>query len=260
VYLWDINRSVALPVAVVTGLATLVYACATIFPVLDDFCPYSTPASKMFHAICKAAARSRPIVFSAAHWLYIHTDNPQWLESIFEKMRDVLEPAMDHPADMALAVDGGVPMDIVTSQMLSWLIVNCEDSRSVDLALQAISGATDTLPQVHLMESGALMLVCQRLEACFHFDPNSRQHSLQHPSMSALANVYCRSFSVAFAGKKYCNVWDRWTCDFATEMEHWLDRFIYQQSISIHAMYVLLRHQSTTLEANWHCLGRLQSD
>jgi hypothetical protein len=228
-------------------LATLVYACATIFPTLDVFCPYTTPGSKILLAICKAAARARPIAYFTAESLYQHTDSPRWLEFIFKKMRDVLEPAMDHPADMALVADGGVPMDIVTSQMLSWLIVNCEDSRSVDLALQAISGATDTLPQVPLMESGALMLVSQRLEACFHFDSNSQQHRVQDPSMSALAKVYCRSFSVAFAGKKYRNVWDRWTRDFATEMEHWLHRFTVDRSMSIHATYVLLRHQGTTL-------------
>jgi hypothetical protein len=247
VYLWDINLNVAVPVTIITGLATLVYACASIFPVLDDFCPYTTPASKMLPAICMAAARARPIAYSTAEWLYLHTDYPKWLQSIFGKMSNMLMSTMDHPSSTPLAADGGVPMDIVTSQMLSWLIVNCKDSRSVDLALQAISGATNTLPQVPLMDCGALMLVCQRLETCFSWDQNSEQHSLQHPSMSALANVYCRSFSMALAGNKYCNHWDRWTPDFATEMERWLKGFIFYRSASIHTTYVLLRHQGTTL-------------
>jgi hypothetical protein len=228
-------------------LATLVYACATIFPTLDAFCPYTTPASKILLAICMAAAQARLTAYSTAEWLYQHTDSSGWLRSFVGKMSRMLRSTMDHTSRTALVAGGEVPMDIVTSQMLSWLIVNCDDSRSVDMALQAISGATDRLPQVPLMESGALMLVCQRLEACFHFDLNSQQHSLQHPSMSALANLYFRSFCVAFTGKKYHNYWDRWTRDFATEMENWMERFICFRSASIHTTYVLLRHQGTTL-------------
>ncbi|KAG9120238.1 hypothetical protein FRC07_004352 [Ceratobasidium sp. 392] len=49
-----------------------------------------------------------------------------------------------------------VPMDLTTSQMLAWLIVNCEDSRSVDIALQAIAGADGRLPGGPLAECYAL--------------------------------------------------------------------------------------------------------
>ncbi|KAG9093826.1 hypothetical protein FRC06_011366, partial [Ceratobasidium sp. 370] len=61
---------------------------------------------------------------------------------------------------------GDVIMDTVTSQMLAWLISNCEDSRSVDEALQAIAGAHRDLPHAPLVECQALNLVLARLDAC----------------------------------------------------------------------------------------------
>ncbi|KAG8790214.1 hypothetical protein FRC12_012504 [Ceratobasidium sp. 428] len=59
-----------------------------------------------------------------------------------------------------------VPMDLVTSQMLAWLISNCENSRSVDIALQAIAGADNDLPGEPLEACGALKLALLRLKAC----------------------------------------------------------------------------------------------
>ncbi|KAG9101810.1 hypothetical protein FRC06_002595 [Ceratobasidium sp. 370] len=58
-----------------------------------------------------------------------------------------------------------VPMDIITSQMLSWIIANCEDTRSVDIALQAIAGTECDLPYEPLLEGGTLRFVLPRLDS-----------------------------------------------------------------------------------------------
>ncbi|KAG9096330.1 hypothetical protein FS749_008715 [Ceratobasidium sp. UAMH 11750] len=60
-----------------------------------------------------------------------------------------------------------VPMDLVTSSALSWVISNCENSNSVDTALQAIAGADHSLPCEPLWNCNAAGLVKQRLHACF---------------------------------------------------------------------------------------------
>ncbi|CUA68268.1 putative ribonuclease C609,01 [Schizosaccharomyces pombe 972h-] [Rhizoctonia solani] len=58
-----------------------------------------------------------------------------------------------------------IPQDIITSQALRWLIETCEDPRSVDIALQAIAGAEDTLPLEPLKECNAPLMISRRLTA-----------------------------------------------------------------------------------------------
>lgn len=43
------------------------------------------------------------------------------------------------------------------------MILNCEDPRSVDVALQAIAGANDTLPRAPLLDCNAESLIQRRL-------------------------------------------------------------------------------------------------
>ncbi|KAG9125785.1 hypothetical protein FRC07_006240 [Ceratobasidium sp. 392] len=57
-----------------------------------------------------------------------------------------------------------VKNDVVTSQMLAWLITNCEDSRSVDTALLAIAGADSGLPCEPLFACQAHELAFSRLD------------------------------------------------------------------------------------------------
>ncbi|KAG9086290.1 hypothetical protein FRC06_003163 [Ceratobasidium sp. 370] len=94
---------------------------------------------------------------------------------------------------------GDVIMDTVTSQMLAWLIANCEDSRSVDTALQAIAGAHSDLPHGPLVECGTLDLVRPRLEACLKSNDNP----------STVLRYYL-TYGVLMSGGAFRANMDRW--------------------------------------------------
>ncbi|KAG9076887.1 hypothetical protein FRC06_009235, partial [Ceratobasidium sp. 370] len=94
---------------------------------------------------------------------------------------------------------GDVIMDTVTSQMLAWLIATCEDSRSVDTALQAIAGAHSDLPHGPLVECGTLDLVRPRLEACLK----------SHDNPSTVLRYYL-TYGVLMSGGAFRAKMDRW--------------------------------------------------
>jgi hypothetical protein len=76
--------------------------------------------------------------------------------------------------------------DAVTSQSLHWVITQCEDSRSVNVALQAIAGANENLPRSLLEQCQADMLICQRLPAV----------TAQPKSSGAELELYLRALSL----------------------------------------------------------------
>ncbi|KAG8790213.1 hypothetical protein FRC12_012503 [Ceratobasidium sp. 428] len=112
-----------------------------------------------------------------------------------------------------------VPMDLVTSQMLAWLIANCENSRSVDIALQAISGADNHLPGAPLAECRALKLVLLRLEACIKFDDTS-----------SAALRYYRASGVLVSGGIVQATEDRWSSYFHPINDHERVSYIFLHS------------------------------
>jgi len=61
-------------------------------------------------------------------------------------------------------------VDVVTSQMLGWLINNWENASSVDVALQVLAEADHSLPIKPLDDREAGQLVAQRLDMCFQKD------------------------------------------------------------------------------------------
>ncbi|KAG9118434.1 hypothetical protein FRC07_007062, partial [Ceratobasidium sp. 392] len=160
-YLWNVNITVAIPLVAVTSSATLVYLLATVLPLVDNFCPYNTPALSVF------LDTTIPLINLALSLT-------KSLESFWEvKIKDLEAKLAPRELGMCPArlmkvagtndefgdVYGGntkVPMDLTTSQMLAWLIVNCEDSRSINIALQAIAGADGRLPGGPLAECYAL--------------------------------------------------------------------------------------------------------
>jgi hypothetical protein len=149
IYLWNIHIGVAVPVIAVTSIAALFYLAATVLPLVYDFCPYTTAFSRL----SKEQAR-------------------KWLQK------------KQSPGDTDVASDK-VPMDIVTSRALSWMISNCETSNSVDITLQAIAGADHSLPCAPLLKCGAAAAVVQRLEACF----SSRQLSVTDEGFASLVEL-----------------------------------------------------------------------
>ncbi|KAG9086642.1 hypothetical protein FS749_003505 [Ceratobasidium sp. UAMH 11750] len=274
-YLWDVDKRVALPVIMVTGSAMLVYTSATIFPALDRFCPYSTPAAEtltdlkfllmvMAEWILMGTRKLPSWVWE--HYSAVPRDNlpskivakisgPKWLSLVLPILPILLwgcwgivgvlclplfalqtvlvllaklgesewlqEPqhyagvikaaiesvtkasittlGLDDKLDDPYSGDVRVPMDIVTSQMLAWLLSNCEDSRSVDTALQAIAGAQSDLPHEPLVECRILEFVLPRMNAC-----------IKQNSISPLAIKYCRVYGVLISGPTFGVEGDRW--------------------------------------------------
>ena len=125
IYLWNIHFGVALPVAVITAISLGLYTVSTVLPLIYGFCPYSTTISRLLGR--------------TYHTLF--------------------------PGTVTGREEGNPKQDDVTSRALHWLIVNCEVPSSVDMALQAIAGATESLPKQLLKECDAAMLICRRLTA-----------------------------------------------------------------------------------------------
>ncbi|KAG8732619.1 hypothetical protein FRC10_000812 [Ceratobasidium sp. 414] len=262
-YLWDINVTVAIPVVVVTGSATLIYIMATILPYIDHSCPYSTPASGVFTAINNLTTFLRvvltPVIIPVVQFTPKATG---FIDLMIEKSERFLvlfeiplicgcgwPPVIPFAivviivvfvpllapylvlrllwASIALvkvsrklfkqlagflhkivldaeldAYDGKEKalMDYLTSQMLAWLISNCEDSRSVDTTLQAIAGADHNLPHQPLNDSGILGLVSTRLDAYVELDNKSKKYTVKDPSQFLIVLRYCRTYIILTFG------------------------------------------------------------
>ncbi|KAG8693385.1 hypothetical protein FRC08_009138 [Ceratobasidium sp. 394] len=145
VYLWNIHLGAAIPVLVITIASVVVYGVSTMLPLLYEHCPYSTPLSKLVDILPKPMFLRRLI---------------KWIRPARQSEEPVSQPESDEDL-----------MDDLTSRALAWLIVNYEDTRSADVALQAIAGASATLPLLPLYDSGVYGLLAQRLQNCF----NTRQ-------------------------------------------------------------------------------------
>ncbi|KAG8738575.1 hypothetical protein FRC12_016710 [Ceratobasidium sp. 428] len=201
----------AIPVIAVTSMATLVYVLATILPAIDRFCPYSTPVIPVFVdtvTLLAAALRKAMLEIVNASRKPGHVANAfkaivfaSLVSQFVSLVRSIISALTIH-YELSDAYSGStkVPMDLVTSQMLAWLIANCENSRSVDIALQAISGADDDLPGEPLVECGALKLALLRLEACIKLG-----------STSSAALQYYRASGVLVSGSMAQATEDRWS-------------------------------------------------
>ncbi|KAG8718182.1 hypothetical protein FRC08_005780 [Ceratobasidium sp. 394] len=145
VYLWNIHLGAAIPVLVITIASVIAYGVSTMLPLLYEHCPYSTPLSKLVHILPKPGFLRQLI---------------KWIQPTGQSEESVSQPELDEDL-----------MDDLTSRALAWLIVNYEDTRSADIALQAIARATANLPLLPLCHSEANWLLQQRLQNCF----NTRQ-------------------------------------------------------------------------------------
>ncbi|KAG9120542.1 hypothetical protein FRC07_003922 [Ceratobasidium sp. 392] len=200
-----------MPVLVVTVLAFLAYGFSTIVPLFAQFCPYSTPVATAIVDLRK----SIPLVaYSISHYLYWHISYPKWLELTLERIKDWLNP------DNARREDGietnesnRAPADITTSQMIAWMITNCEDSHSVDIALQALAGAHDGLPRAPLEQCDALSRIVSRLkQGCALFEPTLQDPSVQQLAAISTASKYLRaSINCLYGSGSVPADFDRWS-------------------------------------------------
>ncbi|KAG8723576.1 hypothetical protein FRC09_002722 [Ceratobasidium sp. 395] len=210
VYLWDINVGVAVPVVVITVLATVVYAFATVLPLFDRFCPYNTPIATAFASLHR-------IAYWTAYSQYTRIRKPKWLGFVFWRLSTWLDPG-DAGLDITResAKDNTTSMDTTTSQMIAWLITNCEDSRSVDIALQAIAGARTELPHASLAQCNSIYLAGSRLQTL------TQSLITAHGKLSADellrlfdALRYGRACVILLSGDSYEAGEDRWR-DYST--------------------------------------------
>ncbi|KAG9121638.1 hypothetical protein FRC07_002335 [Ceratobasidium sp. 392] len=86
-------------------------------------------------------------------------------------------------------------MDELTSRALAWLIVNYEDTKSADIALQAIAGANHKLPLEPLSECGAHSLIQQRLDNCFNTRLTTQKLYLKDTALFEAVLLYGRALT-----------------------------------------------------------------
>ncbi|QRV75500.1 transmembrane protein [Ceratobasidium sp. AG-Ba] len=172
IYLWTIHTTVAIPVLATTTLTFLFYAITTVLPVGYTYCPYNTPLSRRIELIVRKTLESfKGTSFSYAFWLRQHHS---------EVSADLSSPTPDH----------------LTSRMLAWLISSSRDSRSVDLALQAIAGADSRMPMEPLIQSGVVTRLVQRFTGCFRVDIKPGCISLTNAHLLRPASLYGRGLAL----------------------------------------------------------------
>lgn len=136
------------------------------------------------------AGRNRHHPSSAFSFSRHFVDAQESVESWVNLMRGMIL------TDRLQLVERETPMDIVTSSMISWMVANCEDSKSVDMALRALAGAElRLLPRQPLWDCGTVLLVCQRLNAsknALQRLPTGSQQSV-HDALLEDISLYSRS-------------------------------------------------------------------
>ncbi|KAG8704433.1 hypothetical protein FRC09_003536 [Ceratobasidium sp. 395] len=121
--------------------------------------------------------QSRALRLAAFISSRVRTLRTTWLRPFHRKVNE------SHSMDVEdyLARDEG--MDITTSQMLSWLLVNCQDSRVTEPLVFALAGAEPWLPRLPLLEGNALSIVFRFLDK--YFQQNLYRHPYRlRPSVS----------------------------------------------------------------------------
>ncbi|QRV94369.1 transmembrane protein [Ceratobasidium sp. AG-Ba] len=273
IYLTDINIRVAWPVIALTVVSIFGYIYATILPFLDPFCPYSTPATTIFSDIKPSIQRVGVLVVLKLDdlsqvlrslWVKInphlcpsaretvstpfrkHLFQPFYQllnntsQAILRTCRMTVKPRNSNRVD---SIDDNGSDDI-TSQMLAWLINNCEDPCSAGIALQAISGAEDTLPRAPLENSEIIKLILARLHTCVEYDAFLRRTRIKSASQLPMALRYCCAFIIFVSGSPDV---DKWAEGNAKAFPP-VDRAIVQEICSIHKDLIEdIKHDETEL-------------
>jgi hypothetical protein len=99
----------------------------------------------------------------------------------------------------SLMENGEVPMDLVTSEMLAWLLTNCEDPKLTAVVIQSLAGAEPWLPRLPLLENDVLRNLYQCLDGCFELDSCSNTFSLKGLVSPDLAALYVRGLNFVLA-------------------------------------------------------------
>ncbi|CCO34232.1 hypothetical protein BN14_08326 [Rhizoctonia solani AG-1 IB] len=201
-YLWDINRRVALPVVVTTAVVGAFYVVALFLPLFFRYCPFTTGLVKLFlpywyknaGSIFKSSLQTLGqalVPFMTALAVMsgcfkqesrerpngeVHAENTGFrqrvsqisLKECWKESQEWVKDRARVAADRFMAdksrLDGqDTPMDEVTSSMIAWMIAQCENLKSVDIALQALVSVKPWLPRLPLARSDAFVATVARL-------------------------------------------------------------------------------------------------
>jgi hypothetical protein len=201
-YLWDINAQVALPVVVTTAVVGAFYIFALFLPLFFRYCPFTTGLVKLFLPywyknagwIFKSSIQTLGqalVPFMTALAVIsgcfkqesrersngeVHEEKTGFRQRIsqisfkecWEESQEWVKGCAKVAADRFMAdksrLDGqDTPMDEVTSSMIAWMIAQCENLKSVDIALQALVSVKPWLPRLPLAKSDVLLPTVARL-------------------------------------------------------------------------------------------------
>ncbi|CAE6506280.1 unnamed protein product [Rhizoctonia solani] len=150
-----------------------------------------------------------------------------------------------------------IPQDIITSRALRWLIETCEDPRSVDIALQAIAGAEETLPLEPLKECSAPLMLSRRLTAGSAHTKTSEFKQVFQLYARALSCLQPAAATAAEAKPRTCDPEELWIkvrkLQNSTERE--LDAHLTNQELDLTEDNLLALQIGTS--ALSHCLQAL---
>ncbi|KAG9126252.1 hypothetical protein FRC07_004238 [Ceratobasidium sp. 392] len=223
VNLWSVHLGAAIPVLVVTIAATGVYAVSTALPLIRNNCPYSTPLTPLLRVLMKYlrvemalsyltstltlwASRMSSSVSSGYRQVMslIPQARASDLEAPNAELAEVHVPTTTRPEEQQ--IDEDTLMDGLTSRAIAWLLVNYEDTKSADIALQAIAGADARLPMESLVELDVEMMLYQRLLSCSATRQKTERKYLKSPNLLEPATLYGRALA-AFElsrGERFC--------------------------------------------------------
>ncbi|KAG9126251.1 hypothetical protein FRC07_004237 [Ceratobasidium sp. 392] len=210
--LWSVHLGAAIPVLAVTLAATGVYAVSTALPLIRNNCPYSTPLTPLLRVLME-----HPHVEMALSYLtttltsrvskmssgvlsgyrqvlsFILRARASNLEAHNAELAEVHVPTTTGPEEQQ--TDEDTLMDSLTSRAIAWLVANYEDTKSADIALQAIAGADVRLPMELLAELDVENMLYQRLLSCSAARQRTRKIYLKDPNLLEPATLYGRALA-----------------------------------------------------------------
>ncbi|KAG8754087.1 hypothetical protein FRC11_006874 [Ceratobasidium sp. 423] len=123
----------------------------------------------------------------------------------------------DFDVDTSKSSEDETPMDEATSGMLLWVINNCEDPKSVELALRALAGADLWLPCKPFLRKEIDSRILQKLERCIYVleSPHLGGHGSTWEGLLDNAYLYSRALATLLRGDPNQSVspkvsWHEW--------------------------------------------------
>ncbi|GAB1525770.1 hypothetical protein RhiTH_008936 [Rhizoctonia solani] len=201
-YLWDINPQVALPVVVTTVAVGAFYFVTLLLPLFFRYCPFTTGPMKLILPYWyKVAGSTLKLALQCLGWLVVpfvtvfgvmkrclrrsptrksnlSSEDQRsglrrwaaqlsfsgcWKDSkrLIAKRVELMSGSF--MVDRSQLVHQDTPMDRTTSSMLGWMIAQCENPDSVDIALQSLLCTKPWLPRIPLQTCGAFEAALTRL-------------------------------------------------------------------------------------------------